>query len=203
MTTSSTTKERLFYERVPLCQTPEVDAQRRHEAYLGSLPEMYRGYLDVLPPDIQRTNRELIAHAHTLSPHSFLYLHGVGGVGKTHLAVRAGMRLVQEGASALYVNESHFYRAIDAERDGGPKAPDLTKPHVLVYDDVGFKTATPAALQRFYEPMVQPHGDLHDGQPPAAGRRRLAGAGAGPGQRDPKPPARRKGFRGRSHHRRP
>lgn len=160
----------------PLCQTPElapgvpgcfhtpqenvqiasirkaeVDAQRRHEAYLGSLPEMYRGYLETIPPEIAKANRELIAHARTLSPHSFLYLHGPGGSGKTHLAVRAGMRLLKEGASAMYANEAHFYRAVEVEREGGPKAPDLMKPQVLVYDDVGFKAASPATLQRFYE----------------------------------------------------
>lgn len=129
----------------------EVDARRRHEAYLGSLPQMYRDYLDAIPAGLQRANRDLITHARTLSRHSFLYLHGPGGSGKTHLAVRAGARLVKEGASALYANEAHFYRAVETEREGGRKAPDLMRPQVLVYDDVGFKAASPATLQRFYE----------------------------------------------------
>lgn len=119
-------------------------------AFFASLPSRYRTYLEKIPPEIRTLNPQAAqASAKKLGPSSFMYLYGEGGIGKTHLAVRGAARLLEHG-STLYVNEEDYFDAVGEEIGGGPKAPDLTVPQVLIYDDAGKKTPSPLATQRIY-----------------------------------------------------
>lgn len=131
-----------------LC-TDEVKAQATQAAFLASLPARYRGYLEKMPSEIRGLNPQAAEASTKLSPSSFLYLHGAGGIGKTHIAVRAAARLLKYG-STLYVNEADYFDAVSEEINGGPKAPDLVSPRVLLYDDASKKTPSPATAQRIY-----------------------------------------------------
>ncbi len=158
----------------PLCNTPEIvpgvagcfhTAQEGAEieriravtaktaatraAFLASLPPRYRAYLEGMPVEIRSLNPQAAQASKNLRSSSFLYLYGEGGIGKTHLAVRGAARLLEHGA-ALYVNEEDYFDAVGEEISGGPKAPDLTAPQILVYDDAGKKTPSPSAMQRIY-----------------------------------------------------
>jgi len=126
--------------------------RERHAAWRASLPGEYRAYAEArFPKDAHLANGAAVSAALGLKSGAFLYLWGPGGRGKTHLACRAVERLVAEGGfTARFASETTYFEQVFAEFKGGPPAPDLTRPDVLIYDDFGKQKPSEFALQRLY-----------------------------------------------------
>ncbi|GGM16330.1 ATP-binding protein [Deinococcus aerophilus] len=127
----------------------QTEANRR--AFLASLPPRYGRYATTpVPAQVLAANPELRAKLERMTPQGFLYLTGEADAAKTHLAVRQALHLTEGGGSALFVDETDYFARVFAEFGGGPPAPDLLAPDVLVYDDLGKQKPSEFALQKLY-----------------------------------------------------
>lgn len=146
-------------EREDACDPGEIDVRtrtstenaERRRRFLASLPELYREYAErPLPAEVVSLNPEAMEKLARMSASGFLYVTGEADSAKTHLAVRQALRFVTEGKSALFVEETAYFQALFREFRGGPPAPDLIAPEVLVYDDLGKQKPSEFALEKLY-----------------------------------------------------
>jgi DNA replication protein DnaC len=109
---------------------------RYSKAFLDSLPKSHKeATFDNLPT--HAGNRKAKEVASKLRPGSVLYLWGLPGRGKSHLAVAAARLFLPHGLRVAYWNETNLYAAIRASFGKPERRPDLTQYDVLVWDDMG------------------------------------------------------------------
>lgn len=120
--------------------------------YLNSLPPRYRVYTTEIPKDLKRRGAQLLKDAaEEMSSGAFVYIHGLGGAGKTHLAcIVGGMLAKKHDALAMYINEERYFEQLEASFNGGPPPPDLSAAQILVYDDAGKRPPSAFAARVFY-----------------------------------------------------
>lgn len=85
-----------------------------------------------------------------------VYLHGAGGVGKTHLTILAAVACFRRGLSVEYWPEIAFFE--NAQEYARSDSPVKTKPgqagDVLILEDLGKTRATPYAAQMLYDVLT-------------------------------------------------
>ena len=137
-------------------QSEHKRLQGIREAYIGSLPPLYRDYLKEIPADIEKRNPQVFADLDQMSERAFVFLHGEGGAGKSNLAVFLAAYLANKyRVSALFIGEEAYFERVEQSYGGGPAAPDLLAPQILVYDDAGKKPPSANASRLFYRMLEQ------------------------------------------------
>jgi DNA replication protein DnaC len=121
------------------------------EAYLKHLPERLRRTAG-RRPDEHVGNRRALEIAEQFQLGTNLFLYGPRGVGKTHLAVWLGARLIREfGVACRFATFPAILESFDAARHLEESPPDWQHPSVLIVDDVDKSRTTAYASERFYE----------------------------------------------------
>jgi DNA replication protein DnaC len=138
------------YARWPEYYAALERAWRRYHfprVYRETLPEGYREFLE--RPFRAGGNEEAVRAVEAWAEKGgLLYLHGPAGAGKTHLAVRAGLRRAERGHRVLFKTEIDF---LDEVRRGVLEGEEAFEPKGdLVLDGVGTGRATPLALEALF-----------------------------------------------------
>jgi Cdc6-like AAA superfamily ATPase len=121
------------------------------EAYLKHLPDRLRR-LAGKRPDEHVGNRLALQLTSDLVPGQNAFLYGPRGVGKTHLAVWTGARLIREyGLSCRFATFPAILDSFDSARHLEEAPPDWQHPEVLIVDDLDKGRTTAYASERFYE----------------------------------------------------
>lgn len=152
------------------------------EQFLAGVPRRYRGF--TLEGYVREpASAEALAAAQGLRPGEFLYLYGLPGRGKTHLAVAAARRLATTGRRTLYLGEAEYLEAIYRAIRGQGEAPDYRPAEVVVLDDAGKIKPTDFAYQTLYALLEHFSSEgktliVTSNYPPLQFARRLAGGEA-------------------------
>ena len=134
------------FEYVP----QEVDNRKVFER---TLPSRYRDYtFDRLK--VHDGNRQAAEAGQAMDPTRNLYLWGNAGNGKTHLAVATA----QHAASSMRVafwNTGTLFSTLRLAAVGNADWPDLTRPNLLVIDDIGKVKPTDFIFQELYRVLEE------------------------------------------------
>jgi DNA replication protein DnaC len=138
------------YARWPEYYAALEKAWRRYhfpKVYRETLPEGYREFLE--RPFLGAGNEEAVRAVEAwIEKGGLLYLHGPTGAGKTHLAVRAGLRRAERGHRVLFKTEIDF---LDEVRRGALEGEGAFEPKGdLVLDGLGTGRTTPLALEALF-----------------------------------------------------
>jgi DNA replication protein len=159
-------------------------------AFREGLPPQYQAYLE---RSWEGPRAVLEALEAWYEKGKVLYIHGPPGTGKTHLAVRLGYRLAQEGKRTLFLGESAFYARArrEALEEGAVRL--LDQVDALVLDDLGKARLTPFAARSSSASWRPPTGGSSGSSSPPTTRPRRPRGGW---ERTPRPPS--PGWIGRS-----
>lgn len=108
------------------------NVRRQFEAFRRGVPEDYRRYMTA-PIRTSAGNLDAIEALREFPERRMFFIHGPAGVGKTHLAIRTMMRLVDLNKSARFVSEIDLVSEYRAKALTGEAAP---LPQGLVLDDI-------------------------------------------------------------------
>lgn len=118
--------------------------------YRGMLPKRYqRCTLENFEGD-----KRVVKLLERWEAKSFIYLWGAPGVGKTHLAVALGYRLLAKG-TVRYINEVELLSQLRGAAIGGEPL-RLPDPDVLILDDLGKARPSEYAYQELYR-LIERH----------------------------------------------
>lgn len=130
----------------------DVQADRQAlvlDKFLQALPARYRRY-NLTGLHQHAGNQEAINQANALQLGENLYLHGLAGNGKTHLAVATARRFAETGRTARFYGVVDLFNQIRGSFNGQTERPNLLAPEVLVLDDLGKVKPTEFVFQEIY-----------------------------------------------------
>ena len=134
----------------------KLEAQRRvfasRCAVWSRLPADYRA-MATRAYEVTPENQEGVARLAAIGPRDRVYLHGMGGVGKTHLGITTAVELFSQGLTVEYWSELSFFEQARkfAVSDSDTKVKPGRAGDVLILDDLGKTRATPYAAEMLYD----------------------------------------------------
>jgi DNA replication protein DnaC len=131
-------------------KTVELNLQFARFPYLKRLED----FDFAAQPSIDRRLVEELATGRYLSEGRNVVLLGPPGVGKTHLAIALGVRCAQLGHRAYFTNALELARKLSlalAENRLHREMKNLTRPKLLILDEIGYLTLDPAQASLVFQ----------------------------------------------------
>lgn len=111
-------------------------------------------------PKIKRSLVKNLATCIFIEKKEHVLIYGPTGVGKTHLAQALGHEACRKGHDVLFIKSIKMFRSLLAARADHSWEKSLKKflkPDLLMIDDFGLSSLTPAQAEDFYEIVTERH----------------------------------------------